>query len=243
LRVKHFNSSRTWIGTSGPKRRRTTTLIFVLPRAARVVFTVTQVSPVCQAAGRFTVAGHAGLNRVRFAGRVGRRQLEPGTYRISARTRGGRLVQRVTLVIVDGGAPTRAELMAARASNVCAATRGVASAGGATGASTTLEPEHVQRSFTPKEQPSASGPLDGARPSAHPPGGVLAVSIEKTARAIRPFLVALLALAILLLGVASLPRVAVPDPRVNDVLARHRVEIAGVGVAALAAAAVAFLLG
>jgi hypothetical protein len=73
--------------------------------------------------------------------------------------------------------------------------------------------------------------------------GVLASSVEKTARAIRPLLVALLALAILLLGVASLPREAVPEPRMHYLLARHRVELAGLWAAALVAVALAFLLG
>ena len=52
----------------------------------------------------------------------------------------------------------------------------------------------------------------------------------------------MLALAIVMLGVASLPGPAVPDNRVNDALVRHRVEIAGLGVAALVAVALAFLL-
>jgi hypothetical protein len=52
-----------------------------------------------------------------------------------------------------------------------------------------------------------------------------------------------LAVSILLLGIAALPLAAVPEPRVNELLARHRIEIAGVGAAALAAVAVAFLLG
>jgi hypothetical protein len=73
--------------------------------------------------------------------------------------------------------------------------------------------------------------------------GVLASSVEKTARAIRPLLVALLALAILLLGVASLPREAVPELRMHYLLMRHRVELAGLGAAALVAVALAFLLG
>jgi hypothetical protein len=234
--VKHLHSSRTWIATSGPKRRRTTTLTFVLPRATRVIFTVNQVSPTCRGVGRFTVVGHAGLNRVRFAGRVGGKQLGPGTYRISVRTLRGRLVRRVRLVVVEGGAPSKAELAAARASNVCSARRGVASA---TTRPTGAKPEQVRRSFQPKETPSASGPPTGSNKHS---GAVLASSVEKTARAIRPFLVALLALSILLLGLASLPAVAVPDPRVNDLLARHRVEIAGFGVIALVSVAMAFLL-
>jgi uncharacterized membrane protein YvlD (DUF360 family) len=72
---------------------------------------------------------------------------------------------------------------------------------------------------------------------------VLASTVEKAARAVRPVLVALLALSILLLGIAALPRTAVPEPRLNDLLVRHRVEIAGFGAAALVAVAVAFLLG
>jgi hypothetical protein len=71
---------------------------------------------------------------------------------------------------------------------------------------------------------------------------VLGSSVEETARVIRPFLVALLALSILLLGVASLPHAAVPEPRMHDLIARHRVEIAGLGAAALVAVAIALLL-
>src|SRR2546422_10219843 len=46
-RATRGHSSRTWISTTGPKRRRTTILTFVLPRAARVAFVVKQVAPVC----------------------------------------------------------------------------------------------------------------------------------------------------------------------------------------------------
>jgi len=72
--------------------------------------------------------------------------------------------------------------------------------------------------------------------------GVLATSIEKTARAIEPLLVALLAASILLLGLASLPREAMPGPRMHDALARHRLELAALGATALVVVALAFLL-
>jgi hypothetical protein len=71
---------------------------------------------------------------------------------------------------------------------------------------------------------------------------VIGSTVEKTARAIRPALVALLAIAILLLGLASLPPLAAVDARYNDLLARHRAEIASLGAVALAAVAVTFLL-
>jgi hypothetical protein len=235
--LKHFQSSRHWIATSGPKKRRITTLTFSLRRAARVIFIVKQVFPVCRTIGRFSVRGHAGVNRVRFAGRVGREQLGPGTYRISARTRGGQFVQRLILVVVDGGAPSREEFAAVRASNVCSATRGISSAAGvSTGtiASNLAAVGHIQR---PQGQPSVGKGPSGDR------GGVLGSTVEKTARAVRPLLVALLGLSILLLGLASLPAVAIADPRLNDMLTRHRPQIAGVGAAALVATAIAFLIG
>jgi len=238
--VKHLHSSRPWIGTSGKKNRRITTLTFVLTNPGRVVFTVKQLSPDCLAVGRFSVRGHAGLNRVRFAGRVGRRQLTAGTYRITAHTADGRALQRVTIVVIDGAAPTKTELGALRASNTCSSTRGIAStAVSSTGASNTAavsETDAGDPGSSP--QPSASGPTS---PDS---GGVLgSATVEKAAQAIRPALVALLAAAILLLGLASLPRVALADGRVNETLARHRPEIAGVGAVALVAVIIAFLVG
>jgi hypothetical protein len=227
--IERFHPSRGWITTSGPKRRRVTILTFVLPRAARVMFVVKQVSPVCRVAGRFAVNGHAGRNRVRFPRRGSNLKLDPGTYRIAARTRSGRIVQRVTIVVVDGGVPTRAQIIAARAANVCtAAERLAAAASSSTGAPNTPA----------AGQPSASGPSGGISHS----GAVLASTVEKAARAVRPVLVALLALSIVLLAIASLPRLAVPESRANELLARHRMEIAGVGTAALVAVLIAFLL-
>ena len=234
--VDHFHSSRPWIGTTGPKQRRTTTFTFVLQRAGPVAFTVNQVSPVCVGIGRFTVAGHAGLNRVRFAGVVHGRRLTPGTYRISIRSASGRVVRQVTLVVVGGSAPSQAELRSLRSANACKGS-------GATASTTALIPLATQKLPGPptaSQQVAAEG-LAPRGQNLH--SGVLATSVEKAARAIRPLLVALLALAILLLGVASLPREAAPEPRMHYLLARHRVELAGLGAAALVAVALAFLLG
>ena len=244
-RVDHFHSSRHWIGTTGPKRRRTTTFTFTLQQAGPVVFTVNQVSPACVGIGRFTVAGRAGLNRVRFRGIVHGRRLAPGTYRISIRTAGGAIVRRITLVVVGGAAPSRGELRQLRAANTC---KGGAAAAVSTGrAPTSAAPSapaataEVPSPPTQSEQPVASGLGVPARgPNLH--SGVLGSSVAKTAEAVRPLLLALLALAILLLAVASLPREAVPEARMHYLLARHRAEIAGLGAAALVAVAIAFLL-
>jgi hypothetical protein len=165
------------------------------------------------------------------------RRLAPGTYRIAIRTASGRVVRRVTLVVVGGSAPSRAELRSLRSANTCTAAGAQASTSGTSAGQTPLA---AQKLPEPPPQTAAEG-LAPHGPNLH--SGVLASSVEKTARAIRPLLVALLALAILFLGVASLPRQAVPEPRVHDLLARHRVEVAGLGAAALVAVALAFLLG
>jgi hypothetical protein len=206
-------------------------LTFALPRAARVVFVVKQLSPVCRITAHFAVNAHAGRNRIRFPGRRSKLRLDPGTYRITARTRAGQVVQRVTIVVVKAGAPTRDQIIAARAANVCV----LSAASGSTGASNTSSP---QGALTPG-QPSASGPVGAG--NTHP-GGVLGSTVATAARAVQPFLVALLALAIFLLTVASLPRPALSDSRANQILARHRMEIAGLGAAVFGAVLIALLL-
>ena len=229
-------ASRSWIATKGPKSRRQTILTFVLPRAGLIVFTVRQVSPVCRIAERFVVRGHRGVNRIRFPRPSSRLELAAGTYRISAHAFRGRFVRRMTLVVVGAGKPSPLQIAAARSADVCApgpafralSTGGSSSgelAGGSSAQVSTLTPE-----------PQTAGP------SLHA-GGVLGASVEKTARAIRPLLVGLLALAIVLLGVASLPRVATPESRAGDLLATHRSEIAGLGAAALVAVVITFLVG
>jgi hypothetical protein len=242
--VSHLGSSRTWIGRTGKNRRRVTTLTFVLRHGARVVFTVRQVSPVCHTVGRFSVRGHAGVNKVKFDGRVRGHQLQPGTYRLNARTVSGHAVQRAILVVLDS-APSREQLAALRAANVCASANGSASttaffsSSGATDIGGFASPEHVQRSLSPKKGEPTAITLGGDSQG----GPAVASAVEKTARAIRPMLVALLAISILLLGLASLPQAALPDQRLNYALARHRIEIATFGAAALAAVIIAFAIG
>jgi hypothetical protein len=67
--------------------------------------------------------------------------------------------------------------------------------------------------------------------------------VARTAHSARPFLVGLLGLSILLFALASLPRVAVPDRRLSDLLVRHRLDLVTVGATALVAVAVSYLLG
>jgi len=235
----HFHSSRPWIGTDGPSSRRATTLTFVLQKAGLVVFTVNELAPACLGIGRFTRTGHVGLNRVRFAGVVHGRQLQPGTYRIGIRTATRSLVRHVTLVVSES-APSQRELLVLRAANTCQGVHAVASttAMTATRAERRAAGKSVQKLPAIPTGASAAG-LAPQAPDLH--SGVLGSAVEKTARAVEPLLVTLLGLSILLLGLASLPREAVPGSRAHDVLARHRIELAAFGAAALAAVALALL--
>jgi hypothetical protein len=205
----------------------------VLPHAGRVVFTVRQISPVCRIAGRFVVRGHRGVNRIRFPRPTNRLELTPGTYRVSGRALRGRLVRRVTIVVVGAGTPSLSQIAAARSANACA--------DGPASFLTTSTGAFSSGEVLAQGSPQAAEPQTGG-PSLHP-GGVLGSTVEETARAIRPLLVGILALAIVLLGIASLPRVATPESRAGDLLASHRGEIAGLGTAALVAVVIAFLLG
>ena len=239
-RVERLRTSRRWIGTTGPKQLRTTTFLFVLSKPTRVTFTVEQLSPTCRRIGSFSVAGRTGLNRVRFAGRVRGAQLAPGTYRISARTKSGLVVRQTTLVVVGGPAATLAELTSLSAANVCAGSTQLASANAITGSTGIGGGLPAQPPSASLSQPDAAG-LGLPRPPKSN-SGVLGSSVQKAAKAIQPLLVALLAVAIVLLSLASLPRVA-SEPRFNELLVRHRPEIAALGAASLLAVAVAFLLG
>lgn len=81
------------------RQKRAARITFTLNRPGRVLFVVRGPAPSCGVAGRFTVRGDRGINHVRFTGRVGRRELPYGTYRVTARTP-GRAPSRPVLVAV-----------------------------------------------------------------------------------------------------------------------------------------------
>lgn len=231
--VERFRTSRKWIATTGPKSRRAVTLTFTLLHAQRLFFVVEQVAPSCRTVDRFTVRGQAGQNRIRFpAPARPRLRLVPGTYRISVRTSRGLLVRRVTIVVVDGDKPSRGEIAAARAANVCPASDNMASATTSGGASNTSNLA---------SSPSATAPALHEGANTHP-GSVLGASLARAARAVEPVVIGLLGLAIALLGIASLPRLATTGSPANEFLDRYRIAIAGLGATALAAVAVMIAL-
>jgi hypothetical protein len=86
------------------ERRRPARITFTLSAPGRVVFVVRGPAPSCSVAGRFSVLGRRGTNRVGFTGHLRRRTLGPGTYRITARTRAGTAARPVVVSIEPTGA-------------------------------------------------------------------------------------------------------------------------------------------
>ena len=172
-------------------------------------------------------------------GRVRGRPLPAGTYRISARVRGGGTVLRVIVVIVESGSPSPTELRTAQRSNVCGAQAALASTGvsGTAGPGASPEPPKGQIGQSRKSGSEIGGVAGKSHTNASPFSPA-----EVTKQVTNPLVIAALAAAVLLLGLAALPRAAIPDPRLTDALARHRVEVALAGAAALAAAIVALVL-
>lgn len=90
----------------GPNRR-STVLVFWLARPGRVVFTVLDASNGCRVLGSFAYRGHAGVNRVRYRGRLNGKPLGPGRYTLVPRVyRVGSVTQleRVTIQVLPSGA-------------------------------------------------------------------------------------------------------------------------------------------
>lgn len=234
-----LTSSREWISRSGPRARRQTTLRFVLSRRGVVEFVVVRIAPDCRTVGRFRVAGRAGVNHVRFRGRLRGRALPPGTYRIRATgVAGGRALAETRLVIFRRK-PLPADVAAARASNTCggsdtgsAASAAVAGSGrGGTAARPTAGPGLLRVRGVDRSRAGAA-----ERRGRPLPVGVLGARFGRAAEAVKeihPILYVLLALAIALLGLASMPVRYVPNARMAALLAYRRQAVALAGAAAL----------
>jgi hypothetical protein len=94
----------------------------------------------------------------------------------------------------------------------------------------------------PPRQANAQTGGIAAAPTTNAPSGVLGTTAAKAREAVRrPYLIVLLGLAIVLLGVAALPDLVVPDARLNYLLSRHRLELAVLGTAVLVGVAISLL--
>jgi hypothetical protein len=98
-----------------------TTLVFTLKQGTVVRFTIVRVYPSCERIGSFSVRAHAGVNRVRFRGRVGGRPLAEGTYRLVAQARGQETAASTVTIVVVRRKTSSAKLRRARRANTCSA--------------------------------------------------------------------------------------------------------------------------
>ena len=88
------------------------TVTFRLREAGTVAFSVVPTAPARRTVARFVVRGRAGANRFRFPGRIERRLLRPGRYRLVTRGAGGSIVAAhfaVTRSTGEAGAARPAE--------------------------------------------------------------------------------------------------------------------------------------
>lgn len=153
---------------------------------------------------------------------------------------------RATVVVVEARAPSEAELALARRSNVCrsAGVLGASSNRGSFSAAVGGgQAGNQARSTIVRNQRGSGESPDGAAPSGSDRGRPIAEALSSAAgKARNAVVIALLALAAFMLGLAALPRAAVADPRAMAMVAEHRVALTTAGTAALAAAVLAMLV-
>jgi hypothetical protein len=202
--------------------------MFRLRRGGAVRVVVSRIG--CVFVRAFSVHGHAGVNRIRFAGRIHGERLPRGTYRIRARSHGA-TVLRAKVVVVGGP-----YLSCERAITGIARLAGLSFAGGS---STRSKPTGVGTPSTESAK-TAVGKL--AAPS-H--GGVLgarAAQVLPSSGGTQVALLIVLACAILMLTLGAMPRGAVPHPAAAAFLARRRTLITAGGLAALGAFLVSYFV-
>jgi len=228
-----------------------TTLVFRLAKPAVVRFTIVRVYPTCERVGAFRVRAHAGMNRVKWRGRLKGRPLEEGTYRLIVRARGaGQDAAALKLVIVRGTPLSVEELREARNLNVCGAIGTVdgeaakTAVGGASassgGSSSDGDGARIAASNRSRAEASLGGAAGTVASAAETLGARFTKAIEDP-QSIHPLVWAGLVLSILLLALAAIPSKALVNARA-EAIAYNRFEVALVGTAALGAAFLTYVL-
>jgi hypothetical protein len=234
-RISRVRTSRGWIARRGPARSRGVSLSFWLSAPGVVVIRVDKLAPRCASVGAFRIRGHAGRNVIRFRGRLHGRKLHPGTYRLLVHPRAQRahVLTGVTIVILDR--PTApAHLASAHAANACP--KGLSPFQREAAHATPKHPTGGVAGVTASEHPRE--PDEGAFSA---PVTAAVRTLNDAAKGIPPALFAMAALAVLLLGVASMPQ-PIRTSRAGAMLVHKRGSIALAGAAALAMAIATYLL-
>lgn len=209
-------------------------LRLVLSRPARVRLLVIGPAPSCRVAGRLVLAGHRGVNKVAFRGRVHGRVLKPGTYTIVPQSAAGsRRLPRVVAVAIDARgirptAPVRwrnCEQASAAASSAVNGLPGLAMRPSGFAAAEAILPAKRERAA--EKRPAA---VFGWLPT-------LPESPQLSA-----LLFTLLAVSIALLSLASVEPGHTLRFRPVRVIARHQGRIGWLGGALLVSAILLFLL-
>ena len=94
-------------------------IVFRLSRPTMLRVTVVRVYPTCKRIGTFTVRGQAGVNRIRFRGRLGRRMLPTGGYRLIVRARGAERDAAAVPIVVARGPVSAATVRRLRRAMAC----------------------------------------------------------------------------------------------------------------------------
>jgi len=213
---------------------------FHLARPATVRVTVWQEAPRCRLFGRFRVAGARGANTLRLPKRLAHHRLVVGTYGLVGLARGREVIdEQVRVERTKSGRlrVRKAELLA----DVCLAAPeslsaaavfplGSAGPGARSGPASTSGIRGATKSSGPRREAAGPGSTKAAGPELSP-------AVKHT------LLFVLLALAIALLAVSSLPESVVRHGATGAALARHRAALTSAGLAMIVAAALAAALG
>jgi hypothetical protein len=232
--VAKLRATRPWV-RRGRSRRSGAKVVFRLRTPGRVRFVIMQVAPVCRRVGRFSVRGHVGLNSVLFRGESGGRPLPLGTYWLGA-TVSGRPVLGATIVVA-ASRPTPQQLARAQARNVCRS---------AFGQATIVQPPLAARGpvGAPARRAKSKAGTTTDPNTTFSRNNVLGAHFGKPESIVDSRAASVLALAvvaIMLLGLATLPATALAGVTIAEFVERRRTELALAGTSALLAAALLYL--
>ena len=197
---------------------------FRLKRAGRLIVTVRELAPVCRAIGHYRLAARRGANILKVPARL----KKPGSYVFVGRAH-GRKVFTIKARIGHGR-----RVLAGSTETVCSAP--------AAPAASVLSARMVAAAAPPSPQlhvRAASAQRVAPEPTLAASPILRAVSLQDAPASIRPFLFALLALAILFLATAAAPQRVLPAGRTAAVIARQRMYLAAAGIGLLVAVALA----